>query len=233
MRLTHVTLTGADDDVTIDDLNAIAHRYPFAEFALLFMPEQIGTPRCPSISWINDFREYYQGKHTAMHLCGEGFIGFTEERDDILETMKGFDRIQLNLEFGAVEGRYDPDAMIAQIKANPAHEFIIQYTADKSALLPTLADIPSHALLFDGSAGQGITPDAWPQPIDGHKCGYAGGINPDNIGTVLKAIDATVTSGYETWIDMETGVRTNDRFDLDKVREVLQSVKDTGYLQES
>jgi len=34
-----------------------------------------------------------------------------------------------------------------------------------------------------------------------------------------------VAQGHETWIDMESRVRTNDVFDLNKVRQVLEIVK--------
>ena len=52
-------------------------------------------------------------------------------------------------------------------------------------------------------------------------CGYAGGLNPDTIGDALAAIAARVPDGQPYWIDMESGVRTDDRFDLDKCERVL------------
>lgn len=48
-----------------------------------------------------------------------------------------------------------------------------------------------------------------------------GRLNPDNVAGHLLAIEK-VAHGYTTWIDMETGVRTQDAFDLDKVRRVLE-----------
>ena len=47
--------------------------------------------------------------------------------------------------------------------------------------------------------------------------------NPGNVAGVLEAIAAVVPPGYETWIDMESGVRTDDEFDLGKVRAVLRA----------
>jgi hypothetical protein len=59
-------------------------------------------------------------------------------------------------------------------------------------------------------------------------CGYADGLNPDNIGVALPAIAACVPEGQPYWIDMESGVRTDDRFDLDKCELVLMQVFDAG-----
>jgi phosphoribosylanthranilate isomerase len=79
-------------------------------------------------------------------------------------------------------------------------------------------------VLFDESAGRGISPDSWDAPLPGHFCGYAGGMNPDNVEANIKMIEK-VAAGHTTWIDMESGVRTNDRFDLGKMRKVLEVTK--------
>ena len=52
------------------------------------------------------------------------------------------------------------------------------------------------------------------------RMGYAGGIGPDNVVDVLRDIGPV----RPTWIDMESGVRTGDKFDLAKVRRVLEQV---------
>jgi hypothetical protein len=51
---------------------------------------------------------------------------------------------------------------------------------------------------------------------------------PVNIGVALPAIAASVPEGQPYWIDMESGVRTDDRFDLDKCELVLMQVFDAG-----
>lgn len=220
MKLRCVSITGADDGVSIADLNAVAADYPFVEWALLLMPEAAGTPRAPSPEWISDFAATYKGAHKAMHLCGTALTGFAAGQADILAMMQGFSRIQLNLEFGAVEGQYAPGELLAQIAAHPQFTFIIQYTEKRRSWLTELSALPNHALLFDASAGRGVAPADWPAPLPGHDCGYAGGINPDNVAVHLQRIAAA--GAAETWIDMESGVRTDDRFDLDKVRAVLK-----------
>jgi phosphoribosylanthranilate isomerase len=74
-------------------------------------------------------------------------------------------------------------------------------------------------MLLDASGGRGID-----TPIEilktNIKVGYAGGINPDNVADKLSFLLEHVNTG-EFWIDMESGVRTDDWFDLDKVVKVL------------
>ena len=221
MKLKYCSITGADDAVDPAALASIAKDYPFAEWAILWLPEQAGQPRCPSRTWIENFSRTYKGPHTALHLCGQGLLDFIAGTPEILALMRGFQRIQLNLEFGIMDGLYDPAALLARIKENQQWEFIIQYVESKAWLLPLLKDIPNHSLLFDASAGRGVSPDSWPAPVAGHFCGYAGGINPENVGKNLEMI-AGVAGGQVTWIDMESGVRTNDHFDAAKVRRVLE-----------
>lgn len=221
MKLKYVSITGADDAVAAGALGAISAQYPFVEWAVLLMPESMGRNRFPSAAWIENFAGAGENVHKAMHLCGGAFLGFMAQDPAILKLMRGFRRIQLNLEFGAVEGRYDLAQLPARMKAHPEFEFIVQYTEKRRDFLLLLRDVPNHAVLFDQSAGRGVSPDSWPSPLDGHFCGYAGGINPDNIQDNLAAI-ARAAGGARTWIDMESGVRTDDRFDLKKVGMILE-----------
>lgn len=220
MKLKYCSITGADDAVDAADLTALAQEFPFAEWAILLMRARAGTPRFPRPEWIEDFAVRATGQNKAMHLCGDAFLGFIDHDPQVLALMQGFPRIQLNLKFGDVEGRYDEAALQARVREHPQHQFILQYTPEKQGLLPLFRDVVNHAVLFDASAGQGISPDTWDAPLAGHFCGYAGGLNPENLARNLQDI-ARVAAGHETWIDMETGVRTDDRFDLDKVRRVL------------
>lgn len=224
IKLSFCSITGADDAVDVGDLSRIAVEFPFVEWAILLLPALAGQARCPSPEWIRRFSSEYTGAHTAMHLCDEALVRFTAGDEDALDLMSGFRRIQLNLKFGQVEGRYDPVALVERIKNNPQHQFIIQYTPDKRGFIDMLDGVDNHAVLFDASAGQGVSPDQWDAPLPGHSCGYAGGITPDNVAANLEKM-SRVAPGYTTWIDMESGVRTQDRFDLEKVRRVLEIAK--------
>jgi phosphoribosylanthranilate isomerase len=187
------------------------------------MPSVAGKPRFPTRGWIENFAQSAKGLHTAMHLCEQGLLDFIAGKKETLDLMQGFRRIQLNLKFGAVEGRYDPADLAARARSLPQHQFIVQYTQEKRAVLDLFKNVPNHAVLFDASAGRGISPDRWDAPLQGHFCGYAGGLNPDNVRGNIEAIEK-VAPDYTTWIDMESGVRTDDVFDLAKVRRVLETV---------
>jgi hypothetical protein len=103
-------------------------------------------------------------------------------------------------------------------------------------------------ILFDESRGKGKMIDI---PDDGglksremysllkrSQCGFAGGIGPDNVVKVLDTITKVSNLHYDvrselmgynhsppgTWIDMESGVRTDNEFDLKKVEKVLETV---------
>ena len=80
---------------------------------------------------------------------------------------------------------------------------------------------PHVAYLIDGSGGRGID-----KPIEIYDnpdihVGYAGGINPENVGAKLSQLLEHRSYG-SFWIDMESGVRTDDWLDLDKVERVLE-----------
>jgi hypothetical protein len=76
--------------------------------------------------------------------------------------------------------------------------------------------------LFDKSGGAGILPTEWPELLNGIKCGYAGGLSPENLEEQIKLIEHKAWSS-EIWIDMETHVRSDEDavLDLEKVIECL------------
>lgn len=105
-------------------------------------------------------------------------------------------------------------------------QFCFQDHPGNVALIETLMERGNpafNAILFDASKGTGKPIEHFPQPYHGFFCGYAGGIGPDNIDGVISKIE-DMGPGICT-IDMESGVRTNDKFDLSKVEKVLNAVK--------
>ena len=76
------------------------------------------------------------------------------------------------------------------------------------------------SILLDASGGLGIDTGIklWPDWF--YKVGYAGGMNADNVGDKLAYLIENARHPF--WIDMESGVRTDDWFDIDKVLKVLK-----------
>ena len=49
-----------------------------------------------------------------------------------------------------------------------------------------------------------------------------GGLTPDNLKEKLELLDKSLPKNIEIWIDMESGVRTNNKFDLEKVKKCIE-----------
>ena len=75
--------------------------------------------------------------------------------------------------------------------------------------------------LFDLSAGAGRLPDQWPTPVPGLRCGYAGGLSPENAAEQAELVQRVALQG--SWVDAETKLRSDkdDSFDLGRVEAFL------------
>lgn len=218
-----VTITGADDNVDPKDLVALSVEYPFVEWGLLASAKRAGTARYPSIEWLARLRAACDSSgvlpYLSLHLCGadarraltgDMFVEHLPER--------GFHRVQVN----AYEAPSSP-TFLDLVRSNPNLEFIFQARSQEQLRLAfdEATRLSNANVLYDPSGGRGIDvgtdlPEVIPQ---GLLVGVAGGINPENVGLVH---ERAVRAGY-SWIDMESGVRTDDKFDLAKVRSVLET----------
>lgn len=227
MRLQHITFTGIDAKTDIRDLIEIQREYPIAEFGVL-----------TSYHWYENGNRYLdpqfipslngRGLNLALHICGsmahdaaEGY--WNKVNHHVLNNLRLFRRVQLN-----VSGHNDNPSRMASTP-NKSTELIIQQTIDNTSLYEAsewLGDVPglSVSMLLDASGGRGIDTPLKIWPSDG-KIGYAGGFNPDNVAGKLDYLLKNVSLGT-FWIDMESGVRTDDWFDIDKVRRVLATCKE-------
>lgn len=226
-------MTGADDSIRPAQLAEFSERFPFVEWGILHSKTQIGGPRFPSWQWLDELTIINQNLDRPMdlslHLCGSYVRQFVSGYDDQIMALECaltpmFGRIQLN--FHAIPHGAST-ALIELIKKYSNHEFIFQYDGVNDSLMRKAADAGCNvSALFDQSGGAGILPVEWPRPLEGIKCGYAGGLSPLNLADQIKAI-LERAGDIETWLDIETHVRSNsDReFDLRKVRECLEIVE--------
>lgn len=219
-----VTITGADDEVDPEDLALLSEGFPFVEWAVLFSRKQEGAPRYPSRAWRACFylavleSKDQQGRAaigSAVHLCGE----------IAREAMAGNEG-RLRSEFWLVDRwqingyRPGPDERLGKL-AERCPRLVLQcrdFTSFEAYCLRAKELGCGATVLYDPSGGQGKR-EPWPAELINHGVpfGIAGGISPDNIESAIAAADRLGAS----WIDMESGVRTDDRFDLAKVRQVL------------
>ena len=226
MNLKHITFTGLDARTNVEDLVAIQKKYPIAEFGVLMSKnwEQNGN-RYPNPELIQRFLD--RGLNLSAHLCGslarEAFKGYLEPVMSIYQVFKhpDFKRVQLNI--SPYENIY---LQADTLKLKVDKEFIIQQHS------PTLLYSQAFnrfeeknpdtkvTMLVDPSGGRGIDEGLDIIATD-FKTGYAGGINEDNVENKLRTLMSLDTVN-DFWIDMESGVRTDDWFDIDKVVRVLE-----------
>lgn len=219
-----VSLTGAEDSVNPSALAALSDEFPFAEWALLAHFEREGEGRNPSQAWRERFLNELDGRgRSALHLCGK--IAFERLLDEgPWPELSRYGRIQANINARAADFSPVDTLRVWTILASLGPTLIIQ-AHDQSerlarAFLSTAAGA-GGSILFDESKGRGQTPVEWRESWTDIACGYAGGLGPENLELHLPRI-ALGAQGAGHWIDMETGLRTENRFDLAKARRVLE-----------
>lgn len=237
MKLTYVTLTGADNTVKPSQLAELSKKYPYVEWAILFSQKKSGQSRYPTLDWIDELVEVQKtiGMNLSAHLCGKwvddvmaGCVTFLHNKD----WDRAFDRIQLNMGKERLQQAIKSEKFLNTIKdVVDDHQIILggnyKYIEVPDSYFWDNVLFP----LFDASGGRGIETKDWPKPHEGRSgltmlTGYAGGLGPDNVAAQLKNI-ANVAKGSNIWIDMETKLRGDrDEFDLDKCEEVLKAVKE-------
>lgn len=228
MKLSKVTVTGADSSVRFDDMLRIAEKYPFVEWGILVSKKgtQFIRSRFPSKEWIARLQRYSPSLKLSCHLCGSWLDDLCVGSWDpyLVEILPMFDRVQLN--FHGADHDVSEDAFTEALKSQSGKQFIFQLDNVNNDLLhgPKAAGV-DVAGLFDLSHGAGVLPDAWPEPVD-VPFGYAGGLSPENVkGQLVKMEEAC---GDRTiWIDAETLLRSDDdiKLEIPKVEAYLAAAQ--------
>lgn len=238
MRLTKVTLTGADESFA--QLGQRCRH--LVEWGILRSRSQQGNaPRFPAAWWVQKtLEEAHSRSMLAGHLCGEWardaisgpFLWAIEHNDE----WRRFDRIQLNVTM-------QPSSLdrIRMIARKTAKTFIVQVPTVKYAVeylgashMDELERSRIHFLVdASGGTGKPLTEAQFVAPPAGLHVGYAGGIGPHNVREVLEKLTA-LPGDQEFWIDLESGLRSTvdgrDVFDLAKCEAVLAVA--SGFLSE-
>lgn len=100
-------------------------------------------------------------------------------------------------------------------------DVIIQLHGGTRALFDFYKHMPNVQGFQDDSGGRGWAAEAWMEP-ETPFFGYGGGIGPENVAEVVRAIEKVCPGDF--WIDMESRIRTEDRFDLAKCRAVCETL---------
>jgi hypothetical protein len=202
-----ITVTGADERVSIGSLVALARSNPLVEIGLLYTATPEGRNRYPGLSWLREAAAALSGR-CAIHVCGSGARRRLLE-GDLLDLVRHAPRVQVN---GAVT------VQEASLLAAMVDELITQHNPNNAHLLDVAA--PNHSLLVDGSGGRGISPQSWVRPDTVKNVGFAGGLGPDNLAGELEKISRV--AGASAWVDMEGRLRTaDDWFDIGLARRAV------------
>ena len=155
----------------------------------------------------------------ALHLCGKIAHDLVHDSDwsvaykDLDGYMDLFDRIQLNI---PKTKRFSREMTFPEDK-----QIIIQLHEGTQELFDCYKHLPNVVGFQDASGGRGIAETEWMLP-ETEPFGYAGGINPENVVKVVQELNEICETDF--WIDMETGIRTNDKFDVTKCEEICRKL---------
>jgi len=229
MELSKVTITGIDERTDINRLSHLQERYPFVEWGVLLSYDwRKNGNRFPRPKFLKELD--YRRLHLSAHLCGQMakdvlLCNVGKMLQGIDYNLDIFSRCQLNIS--------NPEQFFYELRSMRPFDRVIDEVILQMPDVPTLESFiqfvgkptPRVAYLLDASAGRGVdTPiDVFDNPS--LHIGYAGGINPDNVYDKLKTLLEDPGIGY-FWLDMESGVRTDDWLDLDKVEAVLNICMD-------
>lgn len=231
MRIATITFTGADDHTSIDSMELVSWMFPAIEWGILFSPNN-GRPRYPSMEWIRNLA--YREVRLSAHFCGNASKEVLELKNfssiDWLPTT--FNRVQVNYNFAA-NAKYDLYAFTSYVRANRHRDFILQYNANNEQVLNLLFSekVPSNLhLLVDSSGGRGTPIANFHYPKKVNRVGFAGGIGLHNIAELAVKISCMPPSDMITWLDMESSLRSKDKFDLKTVVSIMRTLRNMGYV---
>jgi hypothetical protein len=205
-----ITFTGADSVDSIEAMRALSGRYPI-EWGVLIDSAQEGNALFPGEAARCALAR--SGLRLSAHVCGEAARAIVEGRSPSLH-LAGFSRLQIN------HGRTGSNVQEILNSIDYAATAGVRPALQCQGAFPSIVGID---WLYDVSFGTGAQAGDWPalstaQPF----CGYSGGLGPDNVRNRLARVP--VASGVPFWIDMESGVRTQGRLDIEKCRAVCEAV---------
>jgi len=253
MRIKYVTLTGADNDTDIDQMMRLSQDFPFVEWGVLFSQSKSGVSRYPDDEWVfNLFDKIDFTVNLSAHLCGQwvsdafrnGSIAFLRRE----EFDENFGRVQLNCYKAKLKEAYECERLWDAMSMVDQDVILGgNYTSDIRAIVDGTFLLHRGIFpLFDASGGHGKLTKNWPSPFQAESqeygkpgadifCGYAGGLGPENVVEEIQKIEQVVgsegisprgmTDESTIWIDMESKLRTDDKFDLEKCEQVLKAVE--------
>lgn len=232
MAVKRITFSGIDEGIDPEWLAEITSIYSDSmniEWGIL-LSNKNSRPRYPGDKWIESLGKLSREKELflAGHLCGKYARDFVNGKLETEIDLGFFDRIQINfgpfIELVSAENLYNS---IVEQQQQDSH-FILQAGKELDKTIEIARYLKKRliqtSILFDCSGGNGIEPQSWPQSLPDILCGYAGGLAPHNLERQLQEI-YSAAGAAQFWIDMESGIRTHNLIDQDKIIEVINISK--------
>jgi len=207
-----ITFTGIDDAALNKGMMELSGKYPI-EWGVLIDRDKRGVPLFPNARQIDSFRA--SGVRLCAHICGDIAQEIVQDNSPS-RNLAGFSRIQIN------HGRDGASSTIVHAVNRYAARHGVRGVLQCRGEFPL--DDTGVDWLYDVSFGEGVRPTTFPTVrSDKPFCGISGGIDSENIAALLMN-KITVEEGSMFWIDMESGVRSDGQFDLEKCEAVCRAV---------
>lgn len=238
MSLTRITLTGVDQFTDRLKLFTLSQKYPIVEWGILYNFYKKDNYRYPNHQFVRDIPDFFncRGMKSSIHFCKNSALdiisrlGIEHDKDLNLVQQESFNlanrysRIQLN--FNALEDKVWATDIDNLMKRLSNKSVITQFNSNNRHITSQIT-ASNHSVLFDQSLGKGIKIRDFDYLVD-KSFGYAGGFSIDNLKELFPRM-LEASKGKDFWIDMESSLRTDNKFDTSKAEAVLQLV--TNILQ--
>jgi len=218
-----VSFSGIDQWTKTAELKALYQKYPFVEFVFLLSDNQKAGNRYPRPVMLKAYKKL--SLPMAVHLCGKAAMDLihTNDWNPVLSMLGNswdlFDRIQINI---PKTKRFSRELTFPEDK-----KIIIQLHEGTEEFFRHYQHLPNVQGFQDGSGGRGVACSEWMEPQTAF-FGYAGGIGPENVVEAVAAISSVCPGDF--WIDMESSIRTNDKFDVKKCEAVCRNLTQAGLI---
>ena len=223
MIINKVTITGIDNNTSVDLLEKIQKEYPFVEWGVLIASSP-GRDRQPTEEYILGLKD--KKLNLALHICSDHVRNILTDGNIELK-YDFFKRYQINFNFKHT--KHDLSNYSKLINKYKDKSFILQSNYSNETYIDKILidNKPTNThILYDSSGGKGTEIKNIKPPYKSIYTGYSGGMGPDNIVEISKLITLH-NNDDRVWIDMETNVRTNNKLDLEKVKKVLKVIDKT------
>lgn len=225
-----VSFVGVDTNTDLNDIDNFNSSIP-CEWSVLFSDSKsVGNyTRYPSYDFCKQFLTWTQSRGWlgSLHLCGDVIQRYLNQEQDVMDLCKLAYRIQLNLNIAKYPDYNKLTNDLNNVVSAHGHDIILQQNKTKAKFMEIFlpkAAVPVN-LLHDGSGGFGKEITEVKPPDGRHFTGYAGGIKPENVRKIVDLIEQNNPNGLKYYIDMESGVRTDNVFSVEKCRQVIDNLK--------